>query len=521
MAQSINDYLKSYGVDPNERYSNTSKKTTTSKKTSSSSGGSSSNKYYTTVTESNGSKSEGYIQDGVSYYNNGTPINAGASVVDSTGKTWVKGGDPDAGLTIDEYRAKYGVSGGSSSNNRYGDMGDELEYNPYAEQMDYYRKAYEDLEAQIREQNRLAVEQGTNRLNAQKSNINQAADENARQAYVQYMQSQKALPQQLASQGVSGGATETANLGLQTTYQNNVNAINQNKANRLQEIDNAIVDLQNTGDLSTVEQVLANNQAALDAYMNTFDKGVGYNQWANQFNANRQDAMADQAYRDQVYADNMAQQQLENQWYERNYSDSKKQDETNTVINLLENGLVDVNYASTLLGVPVDQLNNFVNYINRARNLELSNTQSLINNRNTGGSGGNGGYKTANKVDVFNDALAMLKTDGWTADDVMKFVWGQGLSEADEMDVLSNLGLLNSNTPVENSSNNSVTYTSPTTLNSLLNSVNLSTPKLSTNNTTKSTSVSPMQYLKDVSEQSKENDELFLKTLLNNLKNSK
>ena len=45
--------------------------------------------------------------------------------------------------------------------------------------------------------------------------------------------------------------------------------------------------------------------------------------------------------------------------------------------------MVDANYASTLLGVPVDQINNFVNYINKARNLELSNTQSLINNRNT------------------------------------------------------------------------------------------------------------------------------------------
>ena len=343
----------------------------------------SSNRYNTTVTESNGNKSSGYIENGKSYYDNGQEINTGASVVDSTGKTWVKGGDPDAGLTMDEYLAKYGVSGGSSANNRYGDMGDELKYNPYEEAYRESQKRLQEMEEQIREQNRLAVEQGTNRLNAQKASVNQAADENARQAYVQYMQSQKALPQQLASQGVSGGATETANLGIQTAYQNNVNAINQNKANRLQEIDNAIVDLQNTGDLSTVEQVLANNQAALDAYMNTFDKGVGYNQWANQFNANRQDTLADQAYRDKVYADQMTQQQLENDWYERNYSDSKKQNETNTVISLLENGLVDVNYASTLLGVPVDQLNNFVNYINKARNLELSNTQSLISNRNT------------------------------------------------------------------------------------------------------------------------------------------
>ena len=469
-SQSISDYLASNGVKSDGSYTD-----------------SSTGKYYTTVTESNGSKSNGYIKDGVSYYSNGTPINAGASVTDSTGKTWTKGG--------------------TTTTN---------EEDPYASQLDELKAYYEQREAQLREQNRLAVEQGTNRLNAQKANINQAADENARQAYVQYMQSQKALPQQLASQGVSGGATETANLGIQTAYQNNVNTINQNKANRLQEIDNAIVDLQNTGDLSLVEQVLANNQAALDAYTSNLDKSVSYNQWANQFNANRQDTLADQAYRDKVYADQMTQQQLENDWYERNYSDSKKQTETNTVISLLENGLVDVNYASTLLGVPVDQLNNFVNYINKARNLELSNTQSLISNRNSGGSSGgsSGGTKTSNaKTDIFNTAFAMLKTDGYTADDVLRYVWGQGLSEADEIDVLSNLGLLNTDVPAETVGNNSIDYTPNTTLNSLLNSVNLSTPKLSkTNNVAEE---------KGIIQQAKENNEPIIRTFLNNLKNSK
>lgn len=333
------------------------------------SGGSSS----TSTTSSSGSKNKG----GSSY-----------ETWESGGRTYVNGIDiGPAGKEIDTSDAAISAAysngySSSKSNNKFGDMGDELEYNPYEEQYNQLKEAYKKQEEMLREQNRLAVEQGTNRLNAQKSNINQAADENARQAYVQYMQSQKALPQQLAVQGASGGATETAQLGLQTNYQNNVNSINQNKANRLQEIDNAIVDLQNTGDLSTVEQVLANNQAALDAYMNSFDKGVDYNQWANQFNANRQDTAVDLAYRDKVYADNMAQQQLENEWYERNYNDSKKQEETNRVISLLENGMVDANYASTLLGIPVSQLNEFVNYIKGARNLELKNTQSLINNRN-------------------------------------------------------------------------------------------------------------------------------------------
>jgi hypothetical protein len=46
--------------------------------------------------------------------------------------------------------------------------------------------------------------------------------------------------------------------------------------------------------------------------------------------------------------------------------------------------------------VPVDQLNNFVNYINKARNLELSNTQSLISNRNSGASSSKSSGTTTN-----------------------------------------------------------------------------------------------------------------------------
>lgn len=175
---------------------------------------------------------------------------------------------------------------------------------------------------------------------------------------------------------------------MSANYQNSVNSINQNKANALQEIDNAIVDLKNSGDLAAVEQVLANNQAALDAYKSAYDKGVSYNQWAQQFNANRADTMAEQAYRDKVYADQIAQQELENQWYERTYNDSKKQEETNRVISLLENGMVDANYASTLLGIPTEQLNEFVDYIKKARNAELNNTYSMISSRNNGSSSG-------------------------------------------------------------------------------------------------------------------------------------
>jgi hypothetical protein len=150
------------------------------------------------------------------------------------------------------------------------------------------------------------------------------------------MQAKKALPQQLVNQGATGGMTETANLGLQTTYQNNLNDINRNKINAIQEIDNAIVDLKNTGNLATVEQVLANNQAALDAYMTMLDKGVSYNQWANQYNAGRIDAAnrqeqqrIDNEYRDQVYKNSLIQEGIDNAYRDKVYrqEQQEKQDE--------------------------------------------------------------------------------------------------------------------------------------------------------------------------------------------------
>lgn len=416
--------------------SSSSKKKSSSSRASTSSSLSKNNNTSSSVYETweeNGRRYQNGVDIGPATSSNGSQLPNGYYATENNGQ-------------VAYYPVDYNTSSNSGNTAMYED-------NPYASYMENLQNHYEEQQRAIEEKNRLAVEQGTNRLNAQKTNINQAADDNARQAYIQFMQSQKALPQQLASQGATGGATETANLGIQTAYQNNVNAINQNKANRLQEIDNAIVDLKNTGDLATVEQVLANNQAALDAYANTLDKAVGYNQWAQQFNANRQDTAIDQAYREQAYKDQMAQQQLENDWYKNTYDDTKKKEETNRVITLLENGLVDTNYASTLLGIPVNQLNDYVNYIKKARNADLNNTYSLINNRNSGG--GSSGGTTSKASNVFNTAFKMLNEteslklgeenltrDKYGEDEIVKYVQGQGLSDEEEYDVLIKLGIL-------------------------------------------------------------------------------
>ena len=299
-------------------------------------------KYKTTVTEKDGTKSSGYIENGRSYYDSGKEINAGASVTDAQGKTWTKGGDTStadkastttydnnssweangrtyvggidvgpAGTKIDTSNSAAAINAGITSNNS-GGGGGSSSGNPYEK---YYQDAmdnYNKMNEQIVEMNKLAVEQGVNRLEAQKDNIEQATEDSAREAYIRQMQSERVLPQQLAYKGANGGLTETARMGIKADYENSMNDIHKARINSIKEIDNAIAELKTTGDLATVEQVLANNQQALTAYMNMLDKGVGYNQWAAEYSAGRIDKADANEYRDKVYRDSLIQQEIDN-----------------------------------------------------------------------------------------------------------------------------------------------------------------------------------------------------------------
>ncbi|MEA4892657.1 MAG: hypothetical protein VB085_08865 [Peptococcaceae bacterium] len=62
----------------------------------------------TLVTNPDGSKVPGYIQDGRSYYADGTAIVGGASVVDLSGRTWTKPLD-DAAKAVESIANKAGI----------------------------------------------------------------------------------------------------------------------------------------------------------------------------------------------------------------------------------------------------------------------------------------------------------------------------------------------------------------------------------------------------------------------------
>ena len=79
----------------------------------------------------------------------------------------------------------------------------------------YYDKAISDY-----------TTQANNNAASQKQSVEADKRSQLKQSYVQRMQNQKTLNKNLASQGIRGGASETSNLNLATSYENNRNSIN-------------------------------------------------------------------------------------------------------------------------------------------------------------------------------------------------------------------------------------------------------------------------------------------------------
>jgi hypothetical protein len=110
------------------------------------------------------------------------------------------------------------------------------------------------------------VQLGTERLNSQRGQVNKSFDDAARQAYISYMQNQKAIPGQLAAAGITGGAAESTMLGAQTAYQGSISDISTAKQQAMSDIDAAITELQNSGDVQTAQYILANRDKIAENY---------------------------------------------------------------------------------------------------------------------------------------------------------------------------------------------------------------------------------------------------------------
>jgi len=105
-------------------------------------------------------------------------------------------------------------------------------------------------EQQVRDKYAKALTDYTNQRNAEanraRATVNNEVNNTQRQNYVQYMENKRDLPQMLARQGITGGASETSALRAQTNYENLYNNAENTRSARLGEINNNLADNLNT-----------------------------------------------------------------------------------------------------------------------------------------------------------------------------------------------------------------------------------------------------------------------------------
>lgn len=196
------------------------------------------------------------------------------------------------GYAPDDYSGRYsydGYSGGSSggSGGLYSMYGGGIDY------LSQQQAALQDARAQAEAAQRSRVDAAVGDINAQQAGINRTADQSATQAYIARMKAERSMPQQQAALGLSGGASESAMLGLNTGYENSRNAIMRDRDAQIQ----ANIDLQN--------KVRLEGDASLSDIQNAYamkDLDLLQDQ------ANRQ-----AQYEQMVYQAKLAQQQWEQQ----------------------------------------------------------------------------------------------------------------------------------------------------------------------------------------------------------------
>ncbi len=113
-----------------------------------------------------------------------------------------------------------------------------------------------------------AVNRAVQELGAQKDSTNVSYANLFRQLYLNKMRDKRDLDQQLAAQGITGGAAETTRLGVDTSY---ADALRQGEIERLNTIaglDRAATDTRLQGDISYAQAAAAEAQQRQNSYAN-------------------------------------------------------------------------------------------------------------------------------------------------------------------------------------------------------------------------------------------------------------
>lgn len=152
-------------------------------------------------------------------------------------------------------------------------------------------------------------------LELQKGENNSYYDDIAAQAYVAKRQAEAAMPQRLAAYGISGGGSESAQLGLDTSYQNNINANELARQNMLQQLDyqNILAQSQANSDKANIYA-----QAQKDAY-NAYLQQQQMQQQQEQWQWQKDTWLKEFEQSRQQYENELSYQMDQDEWKRRQY----------------------------------------------------------------------------------------------------------------------------------------------------------------------------------------------------------
>jgi len=216
----------------------------------------------------NASKNSGVknvLTDSGTKQKNTGSVNTGASVVNTTDTSNTN----DGRYTYDEWSSMYGGNDDSSSSSA----------DAYWEAYLAQQKAAEEAQKKAIQD---AVDQSVNTLNAQKTTTSQDYADAYRQLYLNNMQSQKNIGQQMAAQGVTGGASESTLLGLNTNYEDNLRQGKVAEQNALSELDTAIANAKLSGSIEAANNTATNAQNTAQGYLTAWQQQLAAEQAAAQ-----------------------------------------------------------------------------------------------------------------------------------------------------------------------------------------------------------------------------------------------
>ena len=140
------------------------------------------------------------------------------------------------------------------------------------------------------------IDAAVNTLKTGLDKTNSIYDQNAKNAYINYMMGQKNMNQQLAAQGLGKtGASESTRLAANVDYNSNLNSNEQARQQALQDIYNKIAEVQADGAKTMADIDASSSSAMANAYI-------------NMLNADQSNLRSDRDYRaqqEQQYTDNL------------------------------------------------------------------------------------------------------------------------------------------------------------------------------------------------------------------------